>query len=321
MRLYFSCAVLLFTVSASTGFAQDVDSVAGADRRAGFQVQAIAARNFGNSRYEMKALAPDPRDPQTLVSIRSELEFPVDVTVTGARIVWQPGAGALERWKFVAELFTNLADPGNRMTDRDFVAGREVIHAESDTQLDLWQAAFDMEYLLHAGDRTSVSLLVAVQYLKIDVYAVGYEGWQKSLFSENTFDISGTEPVLDYRVTYVSPQAGAALEQRVANNIGLGLLGSAGVVFAKDSDNHIIRERTSEGYGFGLGLTAQGSLELRPGILPLKNLSARLYGGLRYYYATGTSDQTFSDGRQYLDLAYAFKNLQPQIGASLGLAF
>lgn len=321
MKCHVSYAVLLLAVSASTGFAQVVSPNAGAGTRTGVQVHAIAGRDFGSSRYEMNALAPDPRDPQTLVDIRSRLEFPLDAVVAGARIVWQPGIRALRRWQFGTELLANLGDPGNRMTDRDFVADREVVHTESYAQLDLWQAVLDAEYLLLSGDRTSVSLLFVVDYLRIDQYIVGYEGWQRSLFSDNTFDISGSDPVLDYEVIYFSLRTGAENTHRLGEHLELGIAGSGGILFAHDKDNHLKRNRTAEGQGTGVALNALLQLRFMPGTLFGVRISGRAGAQIAYLYAEGHTDQQFANGKTYDNLPYLLESLQQRVFVSLGASF
>jgi hypothetical protein len=269
----------------------------------------------------MNAQAPDPRDQEILVDIRSELEFPIDATLAGARLRWQPGTGRMPRWSFSAQLLTNLADPGEKTTDRDFVAGREVVHSESDPQVDLWFATFASKYLLYTWGRTSFSLVAHFEYQHIEQYIVGFEGWQKSLFSETKIDISNSDPALDYRVTYVSTQLGASLDHRIVDRLQFEFQSSLGIVFATDHDNHILRNRISEGDATGLGLNSLIKFDFLPGSLPLPWLSAQVAGGLTYFYAEGGMDQFFADGSSYIDLPYTLESLQPQISVSVGAAF
>ena len=282
-------------------------------------IEAIAGYGFGTSIYELSALTPDPRGGGEVVPIRSRLEFPLDAVVAGGRIAWTPG-GPLEKWSVALAVMTNLNDPSSKFINSDFVNGPEVIHTESDARLDLIAGNAIARYRLENGGSTGFSLLFRADYQRIDQYIVGYTGWQRSLFSGATFNVSGTQPVLDYRVTYVCPQLGAGIVQRLGPGLALNLDATAGVVFASDFDDHLLRDRTSEGSGTGFGMNATAGVELLPGSLPLGGLSVALRGGITYYRAEGAMDQTFSSGRQYLDIPYLFESFQGNVGLSVAYA-
>ena len=61
-------------------------------------VDALVARSFGETSYEMNALTPDPRDPTELVPITSKLEFPLYGWLLGLALAWHPEGGWLDRW-------------------------------------------------------------------------------------------------------------------------------------------------------------------------------------------------------------------------------
>jgi hypothetical protein len=285
----------------------------------GLEISVSVSRSFGQTSFEMDALTPDPQNTNELVPIRSKLEFPLDATLLGLNAEWKPGMTV--PWSFGVAVKIGVDYPSELIRDSDFFGDKQIFFGESPPDVDFFMATAEVRYGLRSSDRGKVDLLLHIQYERIDQHGVGFEGWQGSLFSDTRVPISEMEPVIDYQVKYLSPQVGASIERLISDNIGFGLLGSVGVVFAADSDNHLKRGRESKGSGFGVGTGAQGSFKLLPGSLPVKSLSLEVYGALRYYYATGTSDQTFSDGSQYLDLAYTFESLMPQVGVSAAINF
>lgn len=280
-------------------------------------------RAFGDTRYTMSALTPDPRNPAELVPIASELVFPLDATLLGVKATWDPRAGGLRRWSFEGSFQTNVSDPSSRMTDSDFFDGRQIYFAESDAGLDWIQVAMTV----HNRLSPTWSLLLHLDYQRIEQNLVNFEGWEGSLFSDFRVPVSGTGPVLDYRVTYVSPQVGGAAAFALARRLRLGLEGSGGAVFASDHDDHLLRNRIAEGNGTGFGLRSHVILDLLPGSLPVSWLSLQLHGELRFYHAEGTVDQWFYDdsgqptGERIEDLSYEMESLQGLLGLSITASF
>ena len=156
---------------------------------------------------------------------------------------------------------------------------------------------------------------------------VGFEGWRGSLFSDQRFPVSGSAPVIDYEVEYLSPQLGAAGDYRFTDSYRLAFQVSAGVVYASDTDDHLLRGRISEGNGWGLGLNSSVALDLLPGFVPWGWLSASLTGELRFFHAEGNVDQRWyrdedlPAGTEILDIPYQLESLQAQIGVSVGISF
>lgn len=280
-------------------------------------------RAFGDTRYTMNALTPNPRNPEELVPIASELVFPLDATLLGFKATWDPRSGGQRGWSLDGTFQTNVNDPSSRMTDSDFFGDKQIYYAESDADLAWIQVAMTVRNRLSP----TWDLFLHLDYQRIEQHLVNFEGWEGSLFSDFRGPVSGTGPVLDYRVTYVSPQVGGAAAFALARRLRLGLEGSGGVVFASDLDDHLLRNRIAEGSGTGVGLRSRLTLDLLPGSFPIAWLSLRLQGELRFYHAEGTVDQWFYDdtgqptGERTEDLAYEMESLQGLLGLSIMASF
>jgi hypothetical protein len=287
-----------------------------------FHLEASVSRLSGDTRYVLRALAENPAEPGTLVEIRSELEFPLDTTLLGATLRWRPGAKADGSWDLGAGLRFNFVDPSEKMIDQDWVGSRQFAYTESDAQLDLLLANADVRYRFRDGSRLTLAAVLLFEYQRIEQHLIGFEGWQGSLFSDQRFPVSGTGPVIDYRVTYVSPQLGLNARYWSGHRSWLGGQVSVGVVHASDTDDHLRRGRIAEGQGWGVGVGSR----LEAGFWPARWLSLRGGGGLRYFYAEGQVTQRWyrdgdlPEGFVIPDIPYELESLQFDIGLDLGVA-
>jgi hypothetical protein len=293
----------------------------------GVLVGLTVSRWFGDTRYELNAKSEDPGEPGTLVDIRSELKFPLDVTLLGVTARWDPGMPGSSLWGAAAGVHMNVTDPASKMTNEDWIGGRQIAFTESNADLDMLLATAAVHYRFRQGHRSAVSLLLHFDYQRVDQYLVGFEGWRGSLFSDERFPISGTAPVVDYRVEYLSPRLGVAGDYQFGDFSRLALETSAGVVYAWDKDDHLLRGRISEGDGWGFGLNSSIALDLLPGFAPLGWLSASLIGELRFFHAEGDVDQRWyrdedlPAGTEINDIPYQLQSLQTQISLNVGVSF
>ena len=293
----------------------------------GLHVGVSVSSLFGDTMYEMNARAEDPTDPEELVDIRSRLEFPLDVTLLGVTVSWEPGMATSRRWAVAAGVHTSVTDPSRKMTDEDWVDSKQLAYTESDGDLSLILATTDVSYRLRDGERTAVSLLFHLDYQRMEQQLVGFEGWRGSLFSDQQWPVAGTAPVIDYDVTYVSGQLGAGATYLVGGHSRLGARATVGVAYASDTDDHLLRGRIAEGKCWGVGLNSRLEFELLPGFTPLGWLSASLVGELRFFHTEGQVDQRWyrdedlPEGTVIADLPYELESLQLEIRASIGGAF
>ena len=275
----------------------------------------------------MNAKAENPAEPGTIVDIRSRLEFPLDVTLLGVTVSWEPGMPTSRRWGVTAGVHTNVSDPSSKMTDEDWVDSKQLAYTESDGDLSLIFATADVSYRLRERERTAISLLFHLDYQRMEQHLVGFEGWRGSLFSDERWPVSGTAPVIDYDVTYVSGQLGAGATYLVGGHSRLGARATVGVAYASDTDDHLLRGRIAEGECWGVGLNSRLEFDLLPGFTSLSWLSASLVGERRFFHAEGQVDQRWyrdedlPEGTVIADLPYELESLQLQNRASVAASF
>ena len=319
MRIKLALATLLF--SAATALPVPASAATSIHLGVGL------SRSFGDTRYEMNAQAENPAEPETLVDIRSELVFPLDVTLLAMEFGWTPGGVAARGWAATVEVGTSVTDPTDPMTDSDWVGSKHLAYTESPAQMDLIQAAAKVRYRFGGDGATDFALLFRFDYQHIDQHLVGFEGWKASLFSDRIFDVSGTAPVIDYEVTYLGPQLGAEAAWGLGTNSRLKLEGTAGVTFASDKDDHLLRGRLSEGDGIGFGGHARLAFDLLPGFVAWRWLTVSLLGDLRFNHAEGDVTQTWyrnedlPAGTVIDNIPYEMESLQYEVGFRVGCAF
>ena len=292
-----------------------------------FNFGATLSQAFGETGYEMNAQADNPVDPGTLVDIRSELVFPLDVTILAVELGWTPGGTEARGWAATVDVGTGLTDPNDKMSDSDWVGSKHLAYTESPATMDLIRASATVWYRFGADGGTDFALLFRFDYQRIEQHLEGFEGWRGSLFSDMIWDVSGTAPVIDYEVTYLGPQLGAEAAWQLGTSSRLRIEGSGGVTFASDKDDHLLRGRLSEGDGVGFGGHARLAFDLLPGFVGWKWLTVGLFGDLRFNHAEGEVTQTWyrnedmPAGTVIKDIPYEMESLQYEVGLRVGVAF
>jgi hypothetical protein len=318
--------LVLFTLSLVL-LVTGVPRAEGQSENPGLALGISISQSFGDTEYELRGKSEDPGGSGELVDIRSELAFPLDATLVGLLARWSPGPGPYARWMLTARIDINVTDPSDKATDDDWIGKRHISYAESNTNLDMVSVNTDVCYRLRSGSRSALSLLFHFDYQRVEEYLVGFEGWRASLFSDERFPVSGTAPVIDYKVEHLSPQLGAVGYYRFGDSSRLALQASSGPVYAWDRDDHLLRGRIAEGKVWGFGLNSKVALDLLPGFAPLGWLSVNLTGELRFFHAKGNVDQRWyrdedlPAGTEILDIPYKLESLQAQVSFSVGGSF
>jgi hypothetical protein len=288
----------------------------------------LVTRLAGDTHYEMNARSENPAEPGEIVDIRSRLEFPLDLTLLGLEVEWQPGVAEPSGWSLTGGVHTNVSDPSSRMTDEDWVGSRQLAHTESDGDLRLVLVTAGTEYRLRESDRSSVSLLLDMEYERIEQHLVGFEGWQGSLFSDTQYPVSGTAPVVNYAVNYASAQAGADFTYMFRSYYQVSARATAGPAYAWDYDDHLLRGRLAEGSGWGVAVNSRLGIEMLPGFLNADWLTASLMGGVSFRHVEGEADQRWyregedmPEGTVIEGLPHELESLQYGVTLSIGACF
>jgi hypothetical protein len=269
------------------------------------------------------------------IGTRSLLEFPLDAVLVGGTI----GINLATEEKTIGTvefgLYTNMNDPGGLMKDHDWIAypgvfDGKISYTESEAKMEMLLFSFQGTVRLFDLGGASISFLGGYNYQKIEQSIIGFTGWfiDSNLTQQPQ---SGTEPAIDYRVTYKGPKFGISIQEDFGQRIQLNVQSGLSLIWADDFDDHLLRKFHTFADGDGSGTFARAGLRL--------NLS-RGSGGMQsfidfigsYDYISVSAKQTFEQyadggpnenpvGTSFGGLPHDFKSSQYRFGASLGLEF
>ena len=291
-----------------------------------WRVEPSVSRLFGDTTYRLSALGEAPGSPGTLTEFRSTLEFPLDVALAGLAVRWEPSPEEIGHWAFEVGVSVGVTDPSNLMTDRDWIGDEQVAYTESESKADLVLLTAGASYELVRRRRVSLSLVARFDYERISQDIIGFDGWVADIGTGIQGDISGTEPAIDYEVTYATPQLGLRSTAGLGQHTALTLLCAAGPAFASDRVDHLLRGKASEADAVGFGLYSSAELNLLPGSVLGRRVSVGLVAELRYFSAEGDQTQRWYEddgetpaGTEITGIPYEFRSLQYSIGLKIGI--
>jgi hypothetical protein len=287
-----------------------------------YLVSITSSHLFGDTNYRFDALTVNQQAPYDTFPIASKLEFPLNVWLVGASVDWRLPGG---KWELAASVAMNLSDPSHKMTDSDWQRGRKIQYTESDADLNMVNAALNGRRRLFIAGQVPIKLIASVHYQHISEDMTGYEGWYYSYTQRQELPISGTDPAMKYKVDYCSPQAGLAADLPLSFGFTLNARSTAGVVFAWDKNDHLLRGKRSEGNATGFGMHSAMEVSGSPFRLGTIPIMLGLRGDFLYFSADGTSTQTWyrdegdiTAGTVIRDLPHEFKSTQYMVGIMVG---
>jgi hypothetical protein len=293
-----------------------------ADARAQFLVSADASHFFGSTSYRFDALTVSPSNPNVIYPIASELKFPLDAWLVGISADWHLPGG---KWAAAASVAMNVSDPVEKMTDDDWQRDTWIQHTESDAELTLLAASVEARRHLLAVGVIPVALVGSVSYQHIAEDMTGYKGWYYNEELNRNISISSTASTMNYDVTYLSPRAGLAASFSLPFLLTLHAQSTAGVVFAWDKNDHLLRGKRAEGDATGFGMRSALEISGSPfhtGTIPV---TLGLRGDFLYFSADGTSTQTWyrdegdiTAGTVIRDIPHKFQSTQYMVGIMMG---
>jgi hypothetical protein len=305
--------------------------------------------SFGRTNYDLEFL--DPYDPGA--GGASRLEFPLDGLGAGAGLTAEKVREGRADWVVHAEVVTNLTDPSGEMADYDWFTrvgfpDAPFSYTESPARMRSLQAALQLEQRITAIGPFGIYLAAGYRFQWARQDIVGYRGWQY-IWNENLngtsldggtaeggyelFGVSGQEKALTYSITYHIPMMGIAARLDPLPGLSLDLLAGFLLPFARDVDDHLLRNKESTGTGFGVGY--QVGLGVRylfsdraRGPAPYIGLEAGLLGlhapgtQVQVWYADDPSTvEVEANGDRIDDLYHLFTSTQVRIRLTAGVAF
>lgn len=283
-------------------------------------------QSFGSTLYRLDANVIEEGTSGDIGRIKSELEFPLDGTLIGASLQLDFHTSSGKNWGVEAGIITNAGNPQSRMIDQDWrtipgVFDGQIAYLESDIILHILSASLEGYHRFLKTNWMAMSILAHISYQNISQKGINFEGWTRNMVTMGKLQVRGYEPVIDYKVTYISPQLGGKITLDFGGGIGLDLKASAGFVFCEDDDDHLLRGKisTSEAIGFGCDATAR--LNLYPWFAPKKDFAISVVGQFQYYQAEGNQTQRWyrdegeiTAGTVIEEIPHEFECLQYSIG-------
>jgi hypothetical protein len=274
--------------------------------RAETALEPIFRSAYGSTLYRLEATFPlsgsDSIPENTKGLGQSELEYPLDAFLVGARFRQDfrnaEGRGlglSLAAW-------TNAGQPRSRMLDSDWMGARassgittsSLLYKFSYTRSRARLRWFGGEAGADIGDYAlfgkPVRYGLAIRAERVEYALYGAEGWQN--FPGEDAKVSAIPDsirVLRYGLTRVQPRLFAEMRLMGSARAELKLSLSAAPALAWDHDDHLLRKKESDTFAYGFEIGGGTELAIR--------LAARLRlivaGDLAYFRAKGEMDQHF----------------------------
>jgi|GEM_PF-6204741 len=212
---------------------------------------------------------------------RSELEFPKDIMRGDIVMAIRGEAAPRWDWAMSVDVWMNLTDPDDKMTDTDYLdyvrsegfyqwqqwryitaQNHLRLYSESDAKLDM--AGFDAKLkFVRRTEAGPIGWVLGYRYQEVSYDLYGLEGYAEGTTVSGVMEsIPRTEKVLEYDVLTRMPYVGLVYEFSLFNRLKGSLEGDyAPWVWVDDHDHHIRRafrnESETDGTGFMLNLTAR----------------------------------------------------------------
>jgi hypothetical protein len=192
----------------------------------------------------------------------SELTFPLDV----AYGVVEGSVLLDERLEFRAMVMGNLSQPSTKVTDSDWGvindSGTLDIYSESDAELTAFVGDAGARYwFMHTtvtnGMVWSLGVGPGVHYEKLDWTVSNVDQWFPSMPQEGHVYESGQ--AAKYSAEIVMPYVdvgGKFRDGRISGSAAVGV----GPVLVQDKDDHMLRQKKSEGEMTGVGVKAEAEI-------------------------------------------------------------
>lgn len=232
--------------------------------------------------------------------LKSELEFPLHSFSLGGTAELRILVGGLTKWRFAMDVRVMPGDPHGTMYDTDWgYLGNGTFgvwsYTESRPAGHSFAYTFSAYHPIWRESRGELELVAGLDYFRHVQTIDNFEGWQIIDINLTVHEFSVEAlPALDYRVSYVAPEAGLAGTYLIARTTSFDGRVLYGRVRATDRDDHLLRKKISEGVGWGNQVhLSLGGQTLLPGMVWNRSITL----GFRLTYTSllvkGTQYQQF----------------------------
>lgn len=301
-------------------------------------LQPYFAISSGYTKYEMDMSG---YVGDTFMRVRSELEFPLDVTVLGANLVVEfPD----QRWSIEGGGFVGVNDPSGRFKDGDWITidtisylqNLQFGYTESRTEISLYQFQAGLDYQALRSRALDLDGRAGLRYQHIEQNALGYEGtyvryWEAPPLPVDT--VASAQKAITYRVNYSICYLGFRAESKLASRLQINLGGAACYFWVSDFDDHLLRGKTGKADGTGTGGIGSFDLiywfdEIRSKVRPfvslngeVLSLSSTMRQTQHWYRDEPVIGGVVPAGTTVPGIHHKITTQQMRIGGSVGIRF
>jgi len=257
----------------------------------------------------------------------SELKFPLDVFMASFDVT----AEYKNKWILGMGAKKNITHDAGKLEDSDWgiyylngcwtcSAGSLDIYSESDASLDALIIEINMRYRFYTGSKWSFFTGLGNRYEKYTFDVGNLEQWYPSgdtYMGYDTSPVTVDGQVLKYAISYNIPYIEVGTSIRSGSRFILeSRWGFSLYVRVEDKDNHILRDKVSEGDLLGFA----GLLSLEGRYHYTKHLFSTLSISYRHVYAEGTQEQYFG-GKSYAEIDQEIESHQGLLFLRAGYVF
>ncbi len=259
---------------------------------AGLRLEGIGGIGAGDTAYEISA-----SDAST--TIRSRLEFPLDGLYVGVdgSLVTGAGTPSFNNITVGLKFLTNISDPEEDMNDYDWINGFLVGDTASDAEASTMLIDFYLKGDLLANNSMTIRGVGGVRYESYDFEIYGLNGYYLPPIGAGPAFMSSDILVLTYEMTHSSVYGGLEGELSIGSSLVASGGATLGIGMVEDRDDHVLRDKISEGEFFSVYMTLSAYLTW---YLAPPDAASRLFikGGFETMAMTadGEQDQSFEDG-------------------------
>lgn len=269
-------------------------SAINAESRTEYSGNGVAMREFGNSTYELRAAY---YEDDVLKSIKSKLEFPLDVFLVGAEFRAMHWCNDRPKWEVMAGMYASISDPSSVMKDFDWIKDentpyRKFSYTESDVKMSSTIMRVEASYWLLRWGHFDFAVTAGYRYQHVKQDLIGYDGWQIR-DNGDSVTISGIERGIFYTISYNLPSAGVRALYTTDGHFRLDLLAAYVQVFASDYDDHLLRNKVGVADVVGAGVNGRVSARRYLSESGRTKPYIELCADLLYLDATGDQTQTW----------------------------
>ncbi|MDH4033570.1 MAG: omptin family outer membrane protease, partial [candidate division Zixibacteria bacterium] len=290
------CLITVLLISAA------ISSAAQAEGKFKIEASPVLLFNTGKTDYTIQfvGLAIDQDGDTVLLGGRSQLEFPVDMTLTGFDIVAETKTSSGKTLTFNGSAIMSVTDPSTKMEDHDWwfdPLGTESFKwswTESRTKTNYLLLKLEAAMSILQRPKVQLAAMAGFHYNRIEFDVMGYDGWQvRNDGLAHDVSKSSNVKVGYYKATYKLPQVGMRLNVIPSWQLSMGTQLALGRLMASDLDDHVLRGKTAEASTTGWAFLAQAKARL----LLTQHGSVRPFFSGQFEYvkhsASGSQTQTW----------------------------